>query len=135
MTLIEPTALAVPVSPPPPLPLPSLAEVALAAYHAGVTDARPAVYVTYAPTYIVHTPPAVPAGPGVSAFARPARRRYSLAEVVMVAGQVLLAGGVLDLAFSLVTGGVSYLLGLAPIGGALLVLGGAAGVNRDEVTR
>jgi len=133
MTLIEPAALAVPT--PPPMPVPSLAEVALLAYRAGVTDARPAVYVTYAPTYIIHAPLPAPAGPGAAAFTRPARRRFSLAEVVMVAGQVLVAGGVLDLAFSLVTGGVSYLLGLAPIGGVLLILGGAAGVNRDEAVR
>jgi len=135
MTLIEPAALAVPTPPHSLLPAPSLAEVALLAYRAGVTDARPAVYVTYAPTYVIHAPLPAPAGPGAVAFTRPARRRFSLAEVVMVAGQVLVAGGVLDLAFSLVTGGVSYLLGLAPIGGALLILSGAAGVNRDEATR
>jgi len=134
MTLIEPRALTVPT--PPPLPAPSLAEVALAAYRAGVLDARPAqVNLTYAPTYIVHTAHPAPAGPLATAFARPDRRRYSLAEVVFIAGRVLIAGGVLDLALCLLTGDVTYLLGLAPIGGVALTLGGAVGINREESAR
>lgn len=117
--------------------LPALAEVALAAYRAGVLDARPGpITVHYAPTFVYNVP-ALP-GPGTAtavAFARPQRRRYSLAEVVFIAGRVLIAGGVLDLALCLVTGDVSYLLGLAPIGGALMTLGGAMGINREENAR
>jgi uncharacterized membrane protein YgdD (TMEM256/DUF423 family) len=133
MSQITTRAVIVPAEP----PLPTPAEVALAAYRAGVLDARsahpaPATVLHYAPTYIVHTAHPAPARPLAPAFTRPDRRRYSLAEVVFIAGRVLIAGGVLDLALCLLTGDVTYLLGLAPIGGVALTLGGAIGINREE---
>lgn len=119
-------------------PPPALAEVALAAYRAGVLDARsavsaPATVLHYAPTFVYHVP--APDGPVPAAFTRPERRRYSLAEVVFLAGRVLIGGGVADLCACLLTGGVSFLLALAPVGGALMVLAGGFGINREELGR
>jgi hypothetical protein len=121
----------VPAAPP---PLLSPAEVALTAYRAGVLDARSThVSVTYAPTFILNAPTS--AGPVAAAFARPERRRYSLAEVVFLAGRVLVVGGLMDLGVCLVTGGAGFLLGLVPVGGALMILGGAIGINHEEQGR
>lgn len=131
MTELATRADIVPAIPPPVL---SPAEVALAAYRTGVLDARTThVSVTYAPTFILNAP--APTAPTGLAFARPAGRRYTLAEVFFIAGRVLVAGGVLDLGACLLTGGVTFLLGLAPLGGALMILGGAIGINREEHTR
>jgi hypothetical protein len=95
MSEIITRAVIEPADPPPP----ALAEVALAASRSGVLDARPGpVTVHYTPTFIYNV--SAPAGPGAAAavaFARPERRRYSLAEVVFIAGRVLIAGGVADL--------------------------------------
>ncbi|HEV2636313.1 MAG TPA: hypothetical protein VGX23_14260 [Actinocrinis sp.] len=120
-------------------PPPALAEVALAAYRAGVLDARPApaapaTVLHYAPTFLVyHVAP--PDGPVPVAFIRPDKRRFTLAEVMVIAGRVLIGGGVADLCACLLTGGVSFLLALAPVGGALMVLAGGFGINREELGR
>jgi len=138
---IESWAVNVPESPPAPL-----AEVALAAYRAGVLDARAPATVHYAPTFLLPAPlaeagawpvryPADPPALLAPAVSASARRRYSFAELAFIIGEALVAVGVGDLAFALFTGTVTALFALAPAAGALFVLAGAVGINREESAR
>jgi hypothetical protein len=97
------------------------------------------VVLVYAPItfYPPPTPAAVaaePAPPG-AAYRRVQPRRFSLAELLLHAGQAVLGVGTCDVAFSLVTGHPNPVLVAAPLAGALMILGGAIGITHQENAR
>lgn len=143
------TAPAAQIAPPAAPAESTVLSAALAAYRAGVAEARPLTLV-YAPVTVnlpapaavpaplptePGAPPALPGPPVAPSFDRPARYRAGAAEWVFRFGVLVLAGGALDAVAGMATGHPSFLLGIAPSVGGLLTLGGAAGINRAERAR
>jgi hypothetical protein len=104
----------------------------------------PSATFVYAPVTVLPAPAAplsalpahtAPSAPVAAAFTKPVIRRFLLSELIFYIGQAVMVAGVGDVGFELLAGHPSLALGLAPIGGALLTLAGAIGINRQESGR
>jgi hypothetical protein len=133
-----------------PTEAPSLAETALTAYRAGITEARP-VTVLYAPVTITHhnnypaPAPAVadarvrilpgpPQHPAPAPAALP-RRRFTRAELCFYLGTTITGSSGVAVALSILAGDPSLLLAAPAALGGAVILGSAAAINREESGR
>ena len=132
---------AVEYEPPPGDLAPSAAEVALAAYRAGVAEGRPLTLI-YAPTVLqpanqretaAHAADAPTQRPVSTAVA--SRRRFTLPELCFAAGIAVTTSGAVAVALSIAAGDPSFLLGIPTAAGGAIILGSAAAINREENPR
>lgn len=129
--------------------VPSAIEAAGAAYRAaGLTDAR-SVTVVYAPASVTHhhaAPLAVPPASGAAVrtlntpatppvMPRPARRRFTRAELCFHVGMAIAGTSAAAVALSIVAGDASLLLAAPVVVGCATILGSAAAINREESHR